>query len=74
LLKIVGALGATSRLSRGLDRGQQQRNQYPNNGYHHEQFNKRKTSCPEAFGLTMNFAAGAIGALDDLRHIRVTLN
>jgi hypothetical protein len=42
LLEIVRTLHSARRLPRRLHSGQQQTNQYPNDGNHNQQFNKRK--------------------------------
>lgn len=43
LFEIVGAVNSTTRLTSLLDRRQQEADEHPDDGDHHQKFNQRKT-------------------------------
>jgi hypothetical protein len=47
LLEVVLALRSPRRLARGLDRRQQERDQYPDNRDHNQQLDERKTTLAD---------------------------
>jgi hypothetical protein len=49
LFQVVCALHSSCRLTGGLNSGQKQSNQHPNNRYHHKKLNKSKTKKRQMF-------------------------